>query len=65
MRLLTAAGEPQGDLGYPSCSNCCDAGEGCVYSRVRKRPGPSKGSRRVAKRPQKVDQSPENGESAI
>ncbi|KAG4283260.1 hypothetical protein FPRO06_09933 [Fusarium proliferatum] len=48
------------DLGYPSCSNCCDAGERCVYSRVRKRPGPSKGSRRVAKRPKKVDQSPEN-----
>lgn len=65
MPLLTAAGEPQGDLGYPSCSNCSDAEEGCVYSRVRKRPGPSKGSRRGTKRPQKVDRSPKMGEPAL
>lgn len=33
--------------------------------RVRKRPGPSKGSRRGTKRPQKVDRSPKIGESAL
>jgi hypothetical protein len=65
MPLLTNAGKPQGDLAHPSCSNCRDAGEGCIYSRVRKRPGPRKGSRRGTNRPRKVDQSPENGELTI
>ncbi|KAH7145461.1 hypothetical protein B0J13DRAFT_553540 [Dactylonectria estremocensis] len=48
------------DLAHPSCSNCNDAGHGCTYSHVRKRPGPTKGSRRGGKTARKGDQSPEN-----
>ncbi|KAH8686340.1 hypothetical protein BGZ61DRAFT_589546 [Ilyonectria robusta] len=48
------------DLTQPSCLNCSDAGEPCTYSHVRKRPGPTKGSRRTVKVSRKLQQTPED-----
>lgn len=38
-----------GDLKRPACARCIESGWPCVYSSVKRKPGPTKGTRRVRK----------------